>query len=134
MTDTLISEPGKVIAFYSFKGGTGRSMALANVACILARGQEASSSVLMIDWDLEAPGLHRYFRNHLYGAFHGVGEAQDEHPGVIDLFIELREKAGELQSGRPSDLDTATNILREVPIDEYIIETDISNLYIIKAG
>ena len=49
----------RVVTFYSFKGGTGRSMAVANVAWILAsRGQR----VLVIDWDLEAPGLHRYFR------------------------------------------------------------------------
>jgi MinD-like ATPase involved in chromosome partitioning or flagellar assembly len=49
---------GKIITFYSYKGGTGRSMALANTAWILAsRGKR----VLMIDWDLEAPGLHRYF-------------------------------------------------------------------------
>jgi MinD-like ATPase involved in chromosome partitioning or flagellar assembly len=51
--------PGSVITFYSFKGGVGRSMALANVAVLLAR---ASNRVLCIDWDLEAPGLDRYFR------------------------------------------------------------------------
>src|ERR1041384_2214532 len=50
---------GRVITFYSYKGGTGRSMALANVAWILA---SAGRRVLVIDWDLEAPGLHRYFR------------------------------------------------------------------------
>lgn len=50
--------PGRIITFYSYKGGTGRSMALANVAWILAAN---SKRVLMIDWDLEAPGLHRYF-------------------------------------------------------------------------
>jgi cellulose biosynthesis protein BcsQ len=48
----------KIITFYSYKGGTGRSMALANVAWILAC---AGKKVLAIDWDLEAPGLHRYF-------------------------------------------------------------------------
>src|SRR5262249_22921003 len=50
---------GKIITFYSYKGGTGRSMALANVAFILASHEK---KVLMIDWDLEAPGLHRYFQ------------------------------------------------------------------------
>jgi cellulose biosynthesis protein BcsQ len=49
---------GKIITFYSYKGGAGRSMALANVAWILA---SQGKRVLMIDWDLEAPGLHRYF-------------------------------------------------------------------------
>jgi tetratricopeptide (TPR) repeat protein len=56
---TLIERKPKIITFYSFKGGTGRSMALANVAWILAA---SGSRVLTIDWDLEAPGLHRYFR------------------------------------------------------------------------
>ncbi|QQS48237.1 MAG: tetratricopeptide repeat protein [Acidobacteriota bacterium] len=49
---------GTIITFYSYKGGTGRSMALANVAWILASN---GRKVLVIDWDLEAPGLHRYF-------------------------------------------------------------------------
>src|SRR3989442_12771377 len=54
--------PGQIITFYSYKGGTGRSMALANVAWILASN---GHRVLMVDWDLEAPGLHRYFSNFL---------------------------------------------------------------------
>lgn len=51
--------PGRIVTFYSYKGGTGRSMALANFAWILAA---SGKRVLAIDWDLEAPGLHRYFR------------------------------------------------------------------------
>src|SRR3984893_16563779 len=54
-----MSIPGRIITFYSYKGGTGRSMALANFAWILAAN---GKKVLAIDWDLEAPGLHRYFR------------------------------------------------------------------------
>lgn len=49
---------GEILTFYSYKGGIGRSMMLANVAWILASN---GYSVLAIDWDLEAPGLHRYF-------------------------------------------------------------------------
>ena len=41
--------PGRVITFYSYKGGTGRSMALANVAWVLA---SSGRRVLVIDWDL----------------------------------------------------------------------------------
>ncbi len=48
----------KVTTFYSYKGGSGRSMTMANVAWALATNGER---VLAIDWDLEAPGLHRYF-------------------------------------------------------------------------
>ncbi len=49
---------GRILTFYSYKGGTGRSMLMANVAWLLA---SQGKSVLAIDWDLEAPGLHRYF-------------------------------------------------------------------------
>jgi len=49
---------GRVTTFYSVKGGPGRSMSMANVAWALATNGE---KVLAIDWDLEAPGLHRYF-------------------------------------------------------------------------
>jgi MinD-like ATPase involved in chromosome partitioning or flagellar assembly len=46
-----------IVTFYSFKGGTGRSMALANVAVELAmRGRR----VLAVDFDLEAPGLDTF--------------------------------------------------------------------------
>ncbi|MFM9581058.1 FxSxx-COOH system tetratricopeptide repeat protein [Streptomyces caniscabiei] len=51
-------QPGRIITFYSYKGGTGRTMALANTAWILAAN---GKRVLTVDWDLEAPGLHRFF-------------------------------------------------------------------------
>lgn len=45
----------RVIAFYSYKGGVGRSMALAHTGKALA---QRGNKVLLIDFDLEAPGLH----------------------------------------------------------------------------
>lgn len=54
-----MEDPGApIITFYSYKGGTGRSMSLANTAWILASN---GCRVLVVDWDLEAPGLHRFF-------------------------------------------------------------------------
>jgi MinD-like ATPase involved in chromosome partitioning or flagellar assembly/tetratricopeptide (TPR) repeat protein len=44
----------KTITFYSYKGGVGRTMALANVAWRLA---EKGKRIGIIDLDLEAPGL-----------------------------------------------------------------------------
>jgi len=49
---------GTVVTFYSYKGGVGRSFTLANVAVLLARW---GYRVLVVDWDLEAPGLHHYY-------------------------------------------------------------------------
>lgn len=46
-----------VTTFYSFKGGVGRTMAMVNTAVALAlRGRR----VLVVDFDLEAPGLDTY--------------------------------------------------------------------------
>ncbi|HEX8864551.1 MAG TPA: tetratricopeptide repeat protein [Lentzea sp.] len=47
------------MTFYSYKGGVGRSFCLSNVAVQLARW---GNSVLCVDFDLDAPGLHEYFK------------------------------------------------------------------------
>jgi formylglycine-generating enzyme required for sulfatase activity len=68
-----------ITTFYSFKGGVGRSMAMANVAYELAsRGLR----VLAVDFDLEAPGLERYFRVPV-STVHAT-------PGVIDLIEQYK--------------------------------------------
>lgn len=46
-----------VTTFYSYKGGVGRTMALANVAALLS---EMGRRVLIVDFDLEAPGIPSY--------------------------------------------------------------------------
>jgi hypothetical protein len=45
----------QTITFYGYKGGTGRTLALANAAVYLARLKQR---VFAIDLDLESPGLH----------------------------------------------------------------------------
>ena len=44
----------RTVTFYSYKGGTGRTLLLANVAIFAAR---MGRKVVAIDVDLEAPGL-----------------------------------------------------------------------------
>ncbi len=75
---------GNIITFYSFKGGTGRSMAVANVAWVLA---SSGKRVLAIDWDLEAPGLHRYFSPFL------IDKDLSATDGVIDFVINFALEA-----------------------------------------
>jgi small GTP-binding protein len=48
-----------ITSFYSYKGGVGRSQLVANLAAYFCYYQ--NKKVLLIDWDLEAPGLHFYF-------------------------------------------------------------------------
>lgn len=43
-----------VVSFYSFKGGVGRTMSLVNVAAQIA---QTGKRVLIVDFDLEAPGI-----------------------------------------------------------------------------
>ncbi len=67
---------GEIVTFYSYKGGTGRTMALANIAWLLACN---GYQVLTIDWDLEAPGLHRFFKPFL------IDPELFETDGLVDL-------------------------------------------------
>lgn len=50
----------RTIAFYSFKGGVGRTTALTHIAWTLAR---RGRKVVVVDLDLEAPGLSSAFQS-----------------------------------------------------------------------
>lgn len=95
----------RIVTFYSYKGGTGRSMALANVAWILAAN---GKRVAVIDWDLEAPGLHRYF--HPYLDDPGLLKS----PGIIDFVMAFAREAIKPAKGKldPSWYLPYANLLR----------------------
>lgn len=69
---------GRVVTFYSYKGGVGRSFALANIAVILAQW---GCRVLVVDWDIEAPGLNHYF----------APLAGNAKAGVLDFLTDCRD-------------------------------------------
>lgn len=115
---------GKVTTFYSFKGGNGRSMSLANVAWALATNGE---KVLVIDWDLEAPGLHRYFHPFL------DDPDQTRSPGLIDhiwTYVEKRT-AG---SSSATDLEALANAEGIVQSLELPLRKHTGHLHFIGAG
>lgn len=93
-----MSSEANVISFYSFKGGTGRSTSLANVAYALA---EQGANVACMDLDLAAPGLHMIFpwvgRVHAQtGTIHeylsGNGEIRDIEKYVIEVGKQIGER------------------------------------------
>ena len=86
-SSSVTAPKGVVYTFYSYKGGVGRSMALVNVGVLMAL---AGKRVLLVDWDLEAPGLEVYFRD--YAKF---SHATDQAPGIVDL-LECRTKNEEM--------------------------------------
>ncbi|MHA6760267.1 FxSxx-COOH system tetratricopeptide repeat protein [Streptacidiphilus sp. PAMC 29251] len=98
------AEQGTVITFYSFKGGVGRTMALANTAWILASN---GFRVLAIDWDLEAPGLHRYFHPLL------VDPDLRSTDGVVDLIRGYCLQAAEPPVGAGADTAATSAWFRE---------------------
>lgn len=124
---------GEIITFYSFKGGTGRTMALANIAYLLALA-ESGKGVLMVDWDLEAPGLHRYFRGLVENRFprDRAGKQFDQWPGLIDLFLQADEAVG---TGSPeATFEQAKAVFAAIPLERFILETDVPSLFLLKAG
>jgi Mrp family chromosome partitioning ATPase len=84
---------GKIVTFFSFKGGVGRTMALANCAFAAAMN---GSRVLVMDWDLEAPGLPHYFRGMIDQRRAG---AVRRASGVLDLFWGWQQAIDGAQSG-----------------------------------
>lgn len=73
-----------LVTFYSYKGGVGRTQALANVAVTLAN---QGRKVILLDMDLESPGLHHFF-------FPEQGSAQrwsdgdlHQREGLIDFLL-----------------------------------------------
>ena len=65
------------ITFYSFKGGVGRTLALVNIAAELAR---IGRKVLVVDFDLEAPGLETFDRL----------RPPKPHPGIVEFVTDYR--------------------------------------------
>ncbi|QNI30991.1 hypothetical protein H7849_18005 [Alloacidobacterium dinghuense] len=112
-------------------------MALANVACILAQRCGADQKVLLIDWDLEAPGLHRYFGNRVerrFGLGHHAAEEYDKHPGLIEFFNHIQTLfLPESQNEEPTQA-LRTSLTTFIESNQYIIETDIPRLSLLKAG
>jgi cellulose biosynthesis protein BcsQ len=127
----ISDEPlGQVITFYSYKGGTGRSMALANLACILAarQNEEKGKGVLIVDWDLEAPGVHTFFfRDETDSKF-------NQQSGLIDLFLEIKKITCDRFLDQEQTEEEVINLLDDIRTEQYILSTDEPCLYILKAG
>ncbi|NOT55905.1 MAG: tetratricopeptide repeat protein [Deltaproteobacteria bacterium] len=105
-----------IYTFYSYKGGVGRSMALANVAeWLYLQGLR----VVIIDWDLEAPGLESFF----YRSTDDL-ELVRSQLGLIDMLMAYKrtfprlsfnnEKAGQQKEGAQGlSIETVIAELRE---------------------
>src|SRR5262245_37938093 len=100
----------RIVTLYSYKVGVGRTIAVANLAVLLAK---RGKKILLMDWDLEAPGLHRYFRPYLpsnlpqQGIIHLLTNATDDNnvswrPFVTPIQIENCQTLSMITSGDQS--------------------------------
>ncbi len=84
--------PSEIIGFYSFKGGVGRSIAAAHIAYAFCR---LKKRVLLVDADLEAPGLSFWNSNiydktelglvHLLEILHQKDSANDVYTSLTSV-------------------------------------------------
>ena len=89
-----------IYTFYSYKGGVGRSMALANIAELY---YQSGYKVLMVDWDLEAPGLERFFFKKIEDVL--------KKKGLLDLIDEYKERMSSEMSENGIDLPGISDYL-----------------------
>lgn len=128
-----------IFTFYSYKGGVGRTMALANVAEMLYR---RGLNILMVDFDLEAPGLERFF-NAPETSLNPDEVIQQR--GVIDLLLSYKQLSSiplpNFQTENTSgDSEVDENLIFPVePISNFIVplydrNKDSGSLSIIPSG
>ncbi len=106
---------GKVITFYSYKGGVGRTMSLVNIGVLLA---QKGHNVLMIDWDLEAPGLERYIEPYL------ISSAKNK-AGLIEFLIESSNQLPDMQADE-EDEDALNMVFNKIDASIIPIEKNKS--------
>ena len=78
----------RTVTFYSYKGGVGRTLALANIAEYLVT--KFNKKVCIIDFDLEAPGMN-------YKLEEKTGTKVTLQKGIVDymhyFFVESKQTA-----------------------------------------
>jgi hypothetical protein len=121
--------PGLITTFYADDSAAARSLVLANMAWYLSSAPgaypRAGAPVLMIDWDLAAPGLH-----HLFGS-------AGERPGLLEFVAACRSQLAALAHGNTAaDGDElARQVLAAVDWRGYIEPVDPArSLYLMRAG
>lgn len=102
----------RVVVFYSYKGGVGRTTAMLHVAYLLAK---AGRRIALVDMDLEAPGLR-----------HAVETLEPEpQQGLVDYLYERQLLS--------PDIEPAIQIIDIVGQVKSKLETK-ADIYIIPAG
>jgi len=79
---------GKTLAFHSYKGGTGKTTLLANLAALYAMN---GKKVCLLDFDLYAPSLCTYFRK---TPSHSLNDLLKGEADIADVLMDLSAEVG----------------------------------------
>jgi len=128
---------GEIITFYSYKGGTGRTLALVNCVGLMAdQWPSAAKPLLVWDFDLEAPGIHHYLSPYL-----SLDADFAQRPGTLELFENLcaevatriKQSPARAADGRLDDTACA-ELIDGVDLQPYLTATKLAGTRVIKAG
>lgn len=112
-----------IFTFYSYKGGVGRTMALANVSALY---YQLGRNVLIVDWDLEAPGLERFFGY--------TAESLRSQPGLIDLYNAYLNQSCKLPDIEKYLIDIDEGFLIDAHVKEKFPNRKNNHLWLMHAG
>jgi len=110
-------------------------MSLANVACLLAQRLGGERNVLVVDWDLEAPGLHRFFPGRPMQSDTDTSLGLDHRLGLIDLFKELDAITPASHPESDDEAEAlAAKTLDGVELERFVSDSGIAGVRILRAG
>lgn len=88
---------GKTLAFHSYKGGTGKTTLIANLAALYAM---KGMNVCLLDFDLYAPSLCMYFRKKPTTSLNALLRGELDQPsGKVDVSSLITDLSPELGLG-----------------------------------
>lgn len=125
---------GRIITFYSYKGGVGRTMVLANVARVLAR--PPGTTVLVIDLDLDAPGLDSFFPAPVTDPDSASSTETGPQRGVLGYLADLNGLVLSDQSFRTAmhGQDRVRILTTALPLSSYLSPTTSPRVTLLPAG
>ncbi|MFA6012315.1 MAG: pentapeptide repeat-containing protein, partial [Desulfobacteraceae bacterium] len=94
-----MDNPTHITTFYSYKGGVGRTMLLANTGALLAR---MGRKVLLWDLDVEAPGMH---------VIPALTPDPAHERGFLEWLKDVQDKRPDI-APTPEDLDDLSGLIR----------------------
>lgn len=145
--DKMLELSSKLVSFYSFKGGVGRTTTMAMTAVSLAK---KGKKVVILDFDLEAPGVASLFPEEamsryglldflLESSVYGTEANVDEYMYPVGEYCHVNQMGGEIYvvpaigSAIKDDADAYRKSLMRFDLDVPLYEEEVTPIDILLA-